>query len=547
MNHRKEPDEERPGLTRRQALGAAGAGLLLAGAGTGLGGIFDGGDDEAVARQARTCLRLMAEQEEGPFYVDLEKVRADTVEGQAGVPLDLRIRVIDHTRCVPIVGAACDIWQCNAYGVYSDEESEQTVGETFLRGVQFTDSEGWAEFKTIYPGHYAGRATHVHVKVHLGGRPLISRSEDLRKLRDEGLEVGVQAGHLVVDHIPYLDSERKVRFGRLVSTLTLSGEVTMRPDTHVVTFSADMPCDIGGAPLERILIGSNRQELGEGLVVDFTFSSKPPEGYVDYHEKMWAYIRIISGPAQAVDDEARAETFRVVETDDADSVFEYLDTASSRAGIGAITAKLEVGRVAIVGLGGTGSYILDLLAKTPIAEIHLFDRDLYLQHNAFRSPGASSVEELRQATTSKVAYLSERYGRMRRGIIPHEVLVDASNVAELSEMDFVFVAIDDGSSRRLIVEELEASATSFIDVGMGVFETGGSLGGLVRTSASTPDRRARHFYGTHPVRRSRGRERIRTKHPDRGPERAERRVGGDQVQEALRLLPRPRARAFLRL
>ena len=160
-------------LTRRQTLGAAGvagAGLIFSGATGHLSGLDGGSDDEAVAAQAKTCLRLMPEQEEGPFYVDLEKVRANTVEGQAGVPLDLRIRIIDRKKCEPVVGAACDIWQCNAYGVYSEEESEKTVGETFLRGVQFTDSEGWAEFKTIYPGHYAGRATHIHVKVHIGGK-----------------------------------------------------------------------------------------------------------------------------------------------------------------------------------------------------------------------------------------------------------------------------------------------------------------------------------------------------------------------------------------
>jgi protocatechuate 3,4-dioxygenase beta subunit len=170
--------EDRPeghggrGLTRRQTLGAAGvagAGLLFAGVGGKAAGLLDGGD-EAIAKQARSCLRLTPEQEEGPFYVDLEKVRADIVEGQAGVPLDLRIRVINHKKCEPAKNAAIDIWQCNASGVYSDEESEETVGQTFLRGVQFTDSEGWAELKTIYPGHYEGRATHIHVKVHIGGK-----------------------------------------------------------------------------------------------------------------------------------------------------------------------------------------------------------------------------------------------------------------------------------------------------------------------------------------------------------------------------------------
>jgi protocatechuate 3,4-dioxygenase beta subunit len=97
-------------------------------------------------------------------------VRADVVEGQEGVPLDLTIRVIDHERCVPVANAAVDIWQCNADGVYSDEQSEDTVGQTYLRDIQFTDSDSYAELKTIYPGHYAGRATHIHVKVHIGGK-----------------------------------------------------------------------------------------------------------------------------------------------------------------------------------------------------------------------------------------------------------------------------------------------------------------------------------------------------------------------------------------
>jgi protocatechuate 3,4-dioxygenase beta subunit len=166
-------DGTKTGLTRRQTLGAAGvagAGLLFAGVGGKLAGIGGDEDEASAAAAAKTCLRLMPEQEEGPFYVDLGKVRANIVEGQDGVPLDLRVRVVDHERCVPVANAAVDIWQCNAYGVYSDESSENTVGQTYLRGIQFTDSEGWAELKTIYPGHYAGRATHIHVKVHIGGK-----------------------------------------------------------------------------------------------------------------------------------------------------------------------------------------------------------------------------------------------------------------------------------------------------------------------------------------------------------------------------------------
>jgi protocatechuate 3,4-dioxygenase beta subunit len=171
MGSTKEQDR-RGRLTRRQTLGAAGAagvGLLFAGAGGRVAGLVDGGDDEAVAAAAKTCLRLTVEQEEGPFYVDLGKVRSNVVEDQAGVPLDLTIRVIDPERCVPVANAAVDIWQCNAYGVYSDESSESTVGQEYLRGIQFTDAAGNAELRTIYPGHYQGRATHIHVKVHIGG------------------------------------------------------------------------------------------------------------------------------------------------------------------------------------------------------------------------------------------------------------------------------------------------------------------------------------------------------------------------------------------
>ena len=159
------------GLTRRQTLGlagAAGAGLLVSGLAGSLPG--SGGGDEALAKAARTCLKLTPEQDQGPYYVDLGRVRADIVEGQGGVPLTLRLRIIDHVRCVPIANAAVDISQCNAFGLYSDKRGQGTLGEEFLRGIQFTDKDGWVELQTVYPGHYKKRATHIHLKVHIGGR-----------------------------------------------------------------------------------------------------------------------------------------------------------------------------------------------------------------------------------------------------------------------------------------------------------------------------------------------------------------------------------------
>jgi protocatechuate 3,4-dioxygenase beta subunit len=118
---------------------------------------------------AKAC-KLAPEVTEGPFYVALDKIRRDITEGRPGVPLTLKIRVIDVRKCKPIHSAAVDIWHCDAGGLYSDESSNGTAGQTFLRGVQLTNKKGFATFRTLYPGHYTGRATHIHLKVHIGGK-----------------------------------------------------------------------------------------------------------------------------------------------------------------------------------------------------------------------------------------------------------------------------------------------------------------------------------------------------------------------------------------
>jgi protocatechuate 3,4-dioxygenase beta subunit len=106
---------------------------------------------------------------EGPYYLDNAKVRRNITEGLPGAPLSLRLTVLDSSSCKPIKGAAVDIWHASAGGKYSGEESNDTVGRTYLRGIQRTDAKGLALFTTVYPGWYQGRAVHIHVKVHIGG------------------------------------------------------------------------------------------------------------------------------------------------------------------------------------------------------------------------------------------------------------------------------------------------------------------------------------------------------------------------------------------
>ena len=202
---------------------------------------------------------------------------------------------------------------------------------------------------------------------------------------------------------------------------------------------------------------------------------------------MTSYANIIAGPAAVLKPGATPRTFREPEEEE-DSVFNYVETASDRVGIGVLTERLVNERVAIIGGGGTGGYILDFVAKTPVREIRLFDSDDFLTHNAFRAPGAPSLEELREAP-KKVDYLKRIYSRMHRNIVAHDVALGADNLHLLDGVTFAFLSLDAGDAKRLIVEKLEAIGAAFVDVGMGLELDEGSLGGILRVTASTPEKR----------------------------------------------------------
>jgi len=303
-------------------------------------------------------------------------------------------------------------------------------------------------------------------------------------LRDEGYQIEINSSYLVIRDIPYVTSNKEVKYGILVSDLTLAGDVTAPPGNHVVYFAGDYPCDKDGIALEKIRHQSVKKTLATDLVVDHSFSSKPSNGYCDYYEKMKTYISIISGPAISINPDVTLKSSKVIESDEDESVFVYTDTASSRSDIVTISKKLENGKIAIIGLGGTGSYLLDFLSKTPVQEIHLFDGDKFLQHNAFRSPGAPSIEELR-ATPSKVSYFQNLYSRMHKNINAHELYIDSSNIDLISDMNFVFICIDNGGLKKIIIEFLEKKGVSFIDVGMGINVIDDSLQGMLRITTST--------------------------------------------------------------
>lgn len=324
---------------------------------------------------------------------------------------------------------------------------------------------------------------------------LINRSPDLRRLRDLGFEIEVRDGVLLVSSIPYLDEHGGVQRGTFCCPLTLvSPSETGAPPNHVMRFIGGYPHKADGGKITALEHEIGPINVGGGVIADYGFSNKPTSGFTNYFDKVVSYEAVICAHAQAKDRTATARTFKPVDAAEPDSVFLYEDTASSRAGIGALTDKLKGQRLAIIGLGGTGSYVLDALAKAPVAEIHLYDDDLFQQHNAFRSPGAASREALEQRLT-KVQRYQDLYSAMRKGVVAHEVRISEVNVDELRQFDYVFVCVDKGDVRRLIYDRLADSSAIFIDTGMDVRVTDNrdALWGTMRVTSSEPESREHVF------------------------------------------------------
>lgn len=315
---------------------------------------------------------------------------------------------------------------------------------------------------------------------------LVNHNEDLRKLQNEGYELEMVGGYLVIHHIPYVaiinGTPTPKDDGALVAQLNLSGMKLNVPFDHTAYFIGLRPCNIDGSPINGVVNNSNKVNLGNGLIADHYLSNKPSNGReISYYEKVIRYESIISRPAEHMNKNLTAKTFKPIRLDNNTSPFKYIDTMSSRYDIQAINDKLKNEKVAIIGLGGTGSYVLDFVAKTPVKEIHLFDGDVFCTHNAFRAPGAASFEEL-CSRQQKTEYFAGKYENMRDGIVPHAEYLTVDNIDQLLEFDFVFVCIDNGKARKLVVEFLGYNGKSFVDTGMGLIVNENSILGAIRTT-----------------------------------------------------------------
>lgn len=327
---------------------------------------------------------------------------------------------------------------------------------------------------------------------------LTSLNPDLAMLEADGYRLRIVRGvanHLIVEGIPAVNTKGEVVFGDIYTPLEIDATDKVRnpvANHQCWWIGDDPPCDHTGRVMDELIANPGPEDKGDGITTRVGMSRKLKISgaqipYPDYYKKLTTYIALIWSPAAQLDPLCTPKLDKpvaaVVEAQA--SVFHYPDMATTRAGIGAATTKLLVDKVAIIGLGGTGSYILDLLAKTPVREIHLFDGDEFELHNAFRAPGAPAKEELTKP--KKVVWFGAIYDRMHKGIIRHPGHVVAENLAELRGMSFVFLSIDDPKAKKVIVEFLLAEKIPFIDVGMDVsLDRDVALRGQVRVTLGTP-------------------------------------------------------------
>lgn len=313
---------------------------------------------------------------------------------------------------------------------------------------------------------------------------LVSHNPDIKKLVDKGYAVSFDSDHLVIRDIPYLDRDKNLKWGAIVSTVIFIDNDHVQISDHQILFCGSHPCEMNGTEIRNLGGGPTTIPLvSKDLVVERSFSNKPPEGFGSLFDKVESYVRIICGPAMTLFPGSTPLTFRIVD-DVSKSVFKFRDTLTTRAELGELAAKFSEETVAIIGLGGTGAYLLDLLVKTPVKEIRGFDLDPYHIHNAFRSPGKLVKEELGK---SKAEVYQSRYENFRHGlrIFPNYILADSD--AEFEGVTFAFVCVDKGASRAGIFELLVKLRIPFIDVGMGLDRERGAISGTIRTTYYPPE------------------------------------------------------------
>ncbi|WP_346766209.1 ThiF family adenylyltransferase [Nocardioides sp. HDW12B] len=313
--------------------------------------------------------------------------------------------------------------------------------------------------------------------------PPTAPDEQVARLVADGYDMVLSGGHLVVRRLPYATPSGLRADGRLVLPVTYAGGMVADATDHRIWFAGEEPCDDKGAPLAT---GGQAHGFGNGETADYMLSFKPPSGaYANLFEKIKQYSSILLSAARQVDASATATPGGSLQVVPDDLPLVYSDSSTARVGLTNLSGLFRGHTVAIVGVGGTGSYILDHLAKTWVDRIILIDGDRFEHHNAYRAPGAAA-EQVVLTEPNKAEYFASEYSRMHTGISAHPVALTADNLSLLEGATFVFVAAADAEARPVIMRWLRDRGVPFIDVGMSFREGEGGLTGIAKVEAYLP-------------------------------------------------------------
>ncbi len=314
---------------------------------------------------------------------------------------------------------------------------------------------------------------------------LANHNDDIKRLLEKGYALREDSAHLVARDIPYLDEQRALKIGAIVTKLEFIDKVKVKQQNHQIFFAGGVPYGLNGQPIPNLGDQPAKVILNkDDVVVERSFSNKWKDAnsafieFPDFFAKMEHYVSVISGPAIELHG-ANPLTFRVDDDVASGSVFKYRDTLTSRAEIGDLAALFKDEIIAIIGLGGTGSYLLDFLVKTPVKELRGFDGDTFHVHNAFRSPGKLEESDL---GLGKAEVYQQRYENFREGLTLTRKYIDDTSADNLRGVTFAFVCVDKGAARKQIFEQLIALKIPFIDVGMGLNRKHGPLSGTLRAT-----------------------------------------------------------------
>ena len=299
----------------------------------------------------------------------------------------------------------------------------------------------------------------------------------LAEVLQAGFDCGVEDDTLTVGPIPYRLSGGGIGHGSLICHLDRNGGDIAPPTDHTAAWIGDeVPHRRDGRPMDRLIIDQSRNTWSNGETSICVMSRRGPEPYPNYGQKMLTYARLIAREAVV---DWRASSPGVVAVKDVNHLVDH-ETGLNRARVGHLNALLARENIAVIGAGGTGGHIVDLVSKSNVQQIDIYDPDYVSAHTQLRWPGIVE-RRIVEEETNKAEYLAALYARRtNRNILGHPFAIDKDTLTYLNEKTMVFVAIDKGPARREVLTGLAGMGLNFIDCGIDLQGNDGPLTASLR-------------------------------------------------------------------